>query len=102
MSIKLEDVGLSIAGVAQPMSAVFKLPGGEHVRVTSDGKDSTCEAFDTKMEGAVSTKDRTVVADPAHLLRYCGDQPGDDWVKRVERLNGMIDVMREERGEVVA
>lgn len=36
---------------------------------------------------------------PQDLLRYCGDQPGDDWVKRVDRLNGIIDVMRYERGE---
>ena len=33
---------------------------------------------------------------PQNLLRYCGDQPGDDWVKRVERLNGIIDSYRRE------
>lgn len=25
------------------------------------------------------------------IFRYCGTQPDDDWVKRVERLNEKID-----------
>jgi hypothetical protein len=32
------------------------------------------------------------------IYRYCGVQPGDDWVKRVERLNAIIDELDAERG----
>jgi hypothetical protein len=30
------------------------------------------------------------------IYRHCGVQPGDDWVKRVERLNAIIDGFKKE------
>lgn len=36
---------------------------------------------------------RTDSGQDAALFRYCGVQPDDDWVKRVERLNAIIDGM---------
>lgn len=63
----------------------------------------------TELEEAITTRllesvrEKVVLAnDPpeSELLRYCGDQPGDDWVKRVERLNAIIDGMNG-RGEAV-
>lgn len=64
----------------------------------------------TDLEHAITTRflerirDKVVLAnEPSEvdLFRHCGQVDGDDWVKRVERLNGMIDGKREERGEVV-
>lgn len=62
----------------------------------------------TELEHAIATRllerirDKVVLANERtdlDILRHCGEVAGDDWVKRVERLNGLVDSMNG-RGKV--